>query len=332
MISRRFFMAAAPAALAACGRPDNLDPKFELLPSPPALPPIPPLPARYGAITDEPYPVPAVPEGVVPQELWRQEVANPYPQYDAGTVVIDPVAARLHLIQENGRALRYGVSVGRAGYGWSGDAIIQYGRKWPRWKVPDDMLKRQPELAPYSWRKGGMKPGPGNPLGARALYLYHDGKDTLYRIHGACEPQYLGKQVSSGCIRMLDQDVIDLYDRVDHHAKVEVLTPPDKEWLAKGAAVEAAPGDLTTSGATVGNGPADGGDGFGSPTNFDRRAARLGPARRRQLGRRTAPTPDASGAARGPLCAGTASRPGGAHRRTRLRPGHRAGGGPRGLP
>ena len=100
---------------------------------------------------------------------------------------------------------------------------MQFRRKWPVWKAPDDMITRRPEFAPYSVANGGMPGGPGNPLGARALYLFQNRQDTLYRIHGACEPKYLGKSVSSGCIRMLNQDVIDLHDRVQDGCKVVVL-------------------------------------------------------------------------------------------------------------
>jgi lipoprotein-anchoring transpeptidase ErfK/SrfK len=181
------------------------------------------MPARYGAILDEPHPVPAIPDGVVDPKLWRTEVDNPFPFEKPGTVVVDPDAAYLHLITANDRALRYGVSVGAAGFGWNGDAVMQFGRKWPVWKAPDSMIARRPEFEPYSVANGGMPGGPGNPLGARALYLFQNKQDTLYRIHGACEPKYLGQAVSSGCIRLLDQDVIDLYDRVPHGAKVIVL-------------------------------------------------------------------------------------------------------------
>ncbi|EAR52188.1 hypothetical protein OG2516_02089 [Oceanicola granulosus HTCC2516] len=224
---RLFLLTAAAAPLAACARrapPPPPPPAVAFAaPAEPAPPPIPPLPARYGAITDEPYPVPAVPEGVVREELWRQEVADPYGRYEVGSIVIDPDAGFLHLIEPDGRALRYGVGTGAAGRAWNGNAVVQFKRHWPRWKVPAEMIERRPDLAPYSVAAGGMDPGPGNPLGARALYLFEDGVDTLYRIHGACEPENLGKAVSSGCIRMLDQDVIDLHDRVRHHAPVFVL-------------------------------------------------------------------------------------------------------------
>src|SRR5690606_18200515 len=128
-------------------------------------PPPPPLPAFYGAVADEPYPVPAVPEGVVDPALWRQEVENPFPGHAPGTIIVDPDAANLHLLEPGGRATRYGVSVGRDGFAWNGAAVMQWKQEWPRWKVPDSMIERQPELAPWSWKRGGMPPGPGNPLG-----------------------------------------------------------------------------------------------------------------------------------------------------------------------
>jgi lipoprotein-anchoring transpeptidase ErfK/SrfK len=223
MFTRRMFVTAASAAtLSACAQPRLNDVTRNA--EPVALPPpIPPLPGHYGAILDEPYPVPAVPEGVVPERLWRQQVANPYPAYTGGTIVVDPDAAYLYLTANDGRAVRYGVGVGAAGFAWAGEAVMQYRQKWPRWKAPDTMIARRPEFAPYSVANGGMDPGPGNPLGARALYLFQDGKDTLYRIHGACEPEYLGKAVSSGCIRLLDQDVIDLHDRVRDGVQVVVM-------------------------------------------------------------------------------------------------------------
>ena len=191
-----------------------------------------PLPAFYGAITDEPYAIPAVPEGVLAQHLWRQQVPNPWPQYEEGTIVVDPDAALLHFVEGPDTATRYGVSVGAAGFDWEGTARLQYMRDWPRWKVPDSMIERQPELAPYSWRKGGMDPGPDNPMGARALYLFQNGEDTLYRVHGSAKPWELGKPVSSGCIRMLNQDVIHLAGRAVHGATVVVL--PSHPWQGVG--------------------------------------------------------------------------------------------------
>ena len=121
-----------------------------------------------------------------------------------------------------GEAVRYGVGLGRQGFEWSGRGAIQWKQRWPRWFPPNEMIDRQPELAKYRARqirgtnvwKGGMKPGATNPLGARALYIFQNGKDTLFRLHGSPEWGSIGKSVSSGCVRLIHQDIIDLYDRV----------------------------------------------------------------------------------------------------------------------
>lgn len=220
MLTRRMFLTGSAAlGLAACARPETVLEAPE--------PTIPPLPDFYGPITDEPYPIPAVEEGVVHPSLWRQKVANPWPDRPRGTIVVDPNEARLYFVDTREIATRYGVSVGAAGFAWAGTARLQFWRDWPRWKVPDAMIERKPELAQYSWRKGGMEPGPGNPMGARALYLFDDGVDTLYRIHGDASARELGQAVSSGCIRMLDQDVIHLQEKAVHGADVVVL--PSRE-------------------------------------------------------------------------------------------------------
>lgn len=225
MLTRRLFVAAAPAAcLAACAPP--------LPPPDPAPPPdIPPLPAFYGPVLDEPHPVPAVPEGVVHPRLWRQQVANPYPDDPPGTIVVDPAQGYLHLVETDQSALRYGAGTGAEAFVWSGNARLQFTREWPTWRVPASMIARQPELEKYSVENGGQPGGPGNPLGARALYLFQNGQDTLYRIHGACEPHLLGRAVSSGCIRLLDQDAIHLAGIARHGATVRVL-PASRPALA----------------------------------------------------------------------------------------------------
>lgn len=138
-----------------------------------------------------------------------------------GTVIVDPYSKYLYLILENGRAMRYGVGVGRQGFEWSGDAVIRRKAKWPRWTPPKEMVERD-ELA-AKWANG-MPGGPTNPLGARALYLFQGDVDTLYRIHGTFQPQTIGTAVSSGCIRMINGDVADLYERVSIGAKVVVLS------------------------------------------------------------------------------------------------------------
>lgn len=138
-----------------------------------------------------------------------------------GTVIIDPYSKYLFLILENGRAMRYGVGVGRQGFEWSGNAVIRRKAKWPRWTPPKEMVERD-ELA-AKWANG-MPGGPTNPLGARALYLFQGDVDTLYRIHGTFQPQTIGTAVSSGCIRMINADVSDLYERISIGAKVVVLS------------------------------------------------------------------------------------------------------------
>ena len=232
MLTRRSFTAlGAVAGLAACARPapvlqpEPVAPVPAPLPDPAPLPEPapPPMPAFYGPITDEPFPIPAVPAGVVPERLWRTEVANPFPDRAPGTIIVDPDAAILHFVESADRAMRYGVSVGADGFSWDGVARLQFTREWPTWKVPEDMIERRPDLEKYSVANGGMPGGPDNPLGARALYLFQNGVDTLYRIHGSAKPEELGQAVSSGCIRMLNHDVIDLHRRSVHGADVVVL-------------------------------------------------------------------------------------------------------------
>lgn len=171
------------------------------------------------------FPVPAVDRTKVDPAFLRAEVA--YRTSEApGTIVIDPHAHYLYHVEDGGRATRYGVGVGREGFGWSGEAVIKTKQEWPDWYPPKEMLARQPELAAKmsQLQSGtGMRGGPSNPLGSRALYLWQDNKDTLFRIHGTVEPWTIGKNASSGCIRMINQDVMDLYDRTPEGTKVVVL-------------------------------------------------------------------------------------------------------------
>ncbi|MBC7282491.1 L,D-transpeptidase [Hoeflea sp.] len=219
MITRRIFLGAASvAALSGCTSIGSRE-----LSAPAVIPQRPVMPAHYGPVLDEGYPIPAVPAGVVPERFWRQRVSNPFPGEVPGTIIIDTSTFYLHLVEDDGTAMRYGVGVGQQGFSWGGAAVVQYKRKWPTWKAPDEMVARNPDLEPYSVANGGMEPGLMNPLGARALYLFDNGEDTLYRIHGNPEANSIGKAVSSGCIRLLNQDVIDLYERARHKAKVIVL-------------------------------------------------------------------------------------------------------------
>ena len=175
----------------------------------------------YGARTDEGYQLPAVPIRQLDPKFARQVVDDPTGE-KPGTIVVDTSQHFLYLVQPGGKALRYGVSLGKAGFGWTGSAVVQWKKKWPTWTPPAEMIQRRPELAKYSAANGGMPPGPENPLGARAMYLYRDGKDTMFRLHGTPEWNSIGKNASSGCVRFINQDIIDLYGRVNGAAPVFV--------------------------------------------------------------------------------------------------------------
>lgn len=166
------------------------------------------------------YPVERQDLSKIPPQFRRQMVAWDGPE-EPGTIIVDPQRRFLYLVLDSGEtALRYGVGVGRAGFAWSGDAVVQMKRRWPRWIPPEEMVYRDERAAKW---KNGMPGGPENPLGARALYLFSNGVDTLYRIHGTNEPESIGKAVSSGCIRMLNQDIEELYLRVQIGTRVVVL-------------------------------------------------------------------------------------------------------------
>jgi lipoprotein-anchoring transpeptidase ErfK/SrfK len=135
------------------------------------------------------------------------------------TLIVDPDARHLYYVLEGGQALRYGVGVGRDGFAWSGEAQVGMKRRWPRWLPPVEMVLRDKNAAKWA---NGQPGGPDNPLGARALYLYQNGADTFYRIHGTNAPESIGKAMSSGCIRMLNQDIAELYLRVPVGSRVTV--------------------------------------------------------------------------------------------------------------
>jgi len=176
---------------------------------------------NYGPRPQEEFPIPAVDPKVLAPEFRRQRVAYNSPE-EPGTVVVDTRNFYLYLVEPSGTAMRYGVGLGRQGFEWSGRARIAWKRPWPTWTPPAEMIAREPELEPYSAENGGMQPGLGNPLGARALYIFQGNVDTLYRLHGTNEPHSIGKAVSSGCVRLINQDVIDLYDRVRSGAEIVV--------------------------------------------------------------------------------------------------------------
>jgi lipoprotein-anchoring transpeptidase ErfK/SrfK len=161
-----------------------------------------------------------VPSAQIDLQYLPYEVDNPTGE-PPGTVVVDTPNKFLYFVEPNGKAVRYGVAVGEEAFKWSGIAEVGAKKEWPGWMPPSDMLERWPHLKPVV-AAGGLKGGPDNPLGARALYLFQDKKDTLYRIHGTNEPETIGHSVSSGCIRMRNIDVIDLYSRVPMGARVVV--------------------------------------------------------------------------------------------------------------
>jgi lipoprotein-anchoring transpeptidase ErfK/SrfK len=173
----------------------------------------------YAALPNEQFPVPAVDLRRLKPSHFRQDVADPTGERP-GTIVVNTADRYLYLVGENGRAMRYGVGIGREGFAWSGRADIAAKKEWPTWTPPAEMVARDPNAAP--WAKG-MPGGLDNPLGARAMYIYQDGRDTIYRLHGTSDPSTIGEAVSSGCVRLINQDVIDLYQRVPRGTPILVV-------------------------------------------------------------------------------------------------------------
>lgn len=183
-------------------------------------PPAPRLVAdAYVARTDNGIAIPALPVAEIPAQFQRQSVYFPSDEAP-GTIIISPSQRLLHYITGKNQAIRYGIAVGRDGFQWSGAAIVAERKLWPTWTPPAEMIERDPKLA--KWEKG-QPGGPTNPLGSRAIYLTSNGVDYGYRIHGTPDWKSIGRNASSGCIRMINQDVMDLYDRVGLGTKVIVL-------------------------------------------------------------------------------------------------------------
>lgn len=201
-ISRRGFLIGLPFALAACStsgiRNDQMN---------------------YAAVPHARFPMPAMPLDKIKPEL-RRTVVSYDTNHRPGTVVVDTPARYLYLVEENGKAVRYGIGVGRAGLALKGNARVGRKAEWPSWTPTENMMRRDPKNRRYA---GGMAGGLNNPLGARALYLYRGNADTMFRIHGTNQPQSIGLAMSSGCIRMLNHDVVDLYERVPVGASVVVI-------------------------------------------------------------------------------------------------------------
>lgn len=168
-----------------------------------------------GLMADDPYDVPLVNKAMLDRKFHRQRVD--YAGREApGTIVVDIDNRFLYLVEDGGKAMRYGIGVGRNGFAWRGDARVARTGVWPNWSPTDNMRRIDPTLPTFM--EGGIE----NPLGARALYLYQGNRDTLFRIHGTNEPWSIGEAVSSGCVRLLNEDIVDLYNRVRPGARVTV--------------------------------------------------------------------------------------------------------------
>ena len=177
------------------------------------------LAANYGPIEDGGYQIPAINPKRVDPKFFRKTVA-----YDgkeaAGTLIVDPGNYYVYRVEGDGSATRYGANVGRDGFRWSGDAYVGRKSEWATWTPPREMIKRQPEVAQYA---RGMPGGLENPLGARTLHLYQNGAYTLYTIYASSDPESIGSGVTSGCVGLLSQDMIHLYQRTPVKTKVVVL-------------------------------------------------------------------------------------------------------------
>ena len=182
----------------------------------------------YRELDDGGNTIPAFDYTKMAKRYLRQEVAY-YGSEAPGTIVVDAKRKHLYLVQPRNRAMRYGIATGKEGFGWTGNSVLQWKQKWPTWTPPAEMIERKPELKKYA---DGLKGSPANPLGARAMYLFKNGKDTLYRIHGTDKPHSIGKAASSGCFRMINQDVIDLYERVGTKGQVHVREYVDRTLVA----------------------------------------------------------------------------------------------------
>ena len=195
-VSRRTLIAGLPLLLAGC------------------------VTADYGAVSDGGFITPPIDTTAVDPSMLRTEVAW-HGKEKPGSIVVNVPERHLYLVEAGGKAIRYGVGVGRTeGTNFHGQAIIGRKEKWPHWTPTANMMAAIPLYRHYA---GGMNGGPDNPLGPRALYLYRDGHDTFFRLHGTTEPETIGHAVSSGCIRLFNQDIIDLYNRVPVGTHVTVV-------------------------------------------------------------------------------------------------------------
>ena len=177
----------------------------------------------YGKVSDAGYALPAIPIDRLDKKFHRQ-IVDYSSKEKSGTIVVNTRERFLYYILPGNKAVRYGIGVGKQGFSWQGEAYIAWKQAWPMWHPPKEMAERKPDVARYVEK--GMGPGLSNPLGARAMYLFNEkGQDTLFRLHGTPEWASIGKATSSGCIRLMNQDAIDLYNRVrpGRSAKVVVI-------------------------------------------------------------------------------------------------------------
>ncbi|MBV2184053.1 MAG: L,D-transpeptidase [Rhizobium sp.] len=217
ILRRRAFLSSFGLAVTALATGCATQSPAPIIASPPSVPAEPLMHSisesallMYRAMPEERFPIPAVDLTKLEPRFHRQVVD--YPTLEKpGTVIVNTSERYLYHVQKGDTAMRYGVGIGRSGFDWSGRAHIAYKREWPVWTPPSDMIARQPQLE--KWRNG-QPPGITNPLGARALYIHQGNRDTLYRLHGTGEAHTIGKAISSGCVRLLHQDIIDLHDRV----------------------------------------------------------------------------------------------------------------------
>ena len=219
--------------LAACGG------KPQVAKAPPA-----PLPG-YEAVEDGGFVIPDVNPGYTTDHNRRQSVAWNGDEAP-GTIVVDPWARWLYLVEDAGTATRYGIAVGREGKGFRGNAVISRKEAWPFWQPTANMIRTEPEV--YAQFASGMEGGLENPLGARALYLYRGGKDTKFRIHGTSNASTIGRKTSAGCIRLFNQDALELYERVPTGTRV-VVRSPEQSLAIEGAFVELENGYLVPEGS-----------------------------------------------------------------------------------
>ena len=214
LLDRRSVLSAIGLALGGCAAPRGFSPAgFYPFAYPESA-------SAYGPILDHGHEIPALDLSKIDPALLRQLTASPGP-YRPGTIVVNVDERRLYLVRPGGAAIRYAVGVGREeALNFRGSAVIGRKAEWPRWSPTEDIIRRMPIYAHYA---GGLSGGINNPVGARALYLYRGNQDTYFRLHGTNKPETIGEKVSSGCIRLFNHDIIDLYDRVSVGAPVVVL-------------------------------------------------------------------------------------------------------------